>query len=88
MTTISQLREVLAGADSVGKKKNGTVMIRRGYFYRNGMNADSFLESVVQQLNNKGIKVEVVDFGDVWKPFRGSASVSRSSHWFVEVKLI
>lgn len=87
MLTVSKLKtatDILA--DSVGKKKDGTFVIRRGYFYRNGMDAFKFRDSVVRKLASAGIEAEVVDFGDHWAPFNGGATVARSSHFYVVVR--
>lgn len=74
-------------ADSVGKKKDGTFVVRRGYFYRNGMDGQKFRDAIVKSLSLHGLgDVEVVDYGDHWAPFRGGASVAQSSHFYVTIR--
>ena len=69
-------------ADTVGKNKAGNFMIRRGFFYRNGMDSQKFATAVMEAL---GDRVKLVDCGEVWKPFRGGATTANSSHFWAEV---
>lgn len=88
MSVIKQVRNAVVGiADTVGRNKAGRVVVRRGYFYRNGATDEKFARAVRSALAAHGIMVRVVEHGDVWKPFRGSASVANSSHWYVELEI-
>jgi hypothetical protein len=82
------LRDKVIGADSVGVNKAGDVVVRREFFYTHGNTADSFTKAIVAQLKNLGIEAAVVESGEVWKAFRGSASVANKSHWFVVLRPI
>jgi hypothetical protein len=73
--------------DSVGKDKTGHLVVRRGYFYRNGGDSEKLAASVSRHLTDAGIKHTVVDHGDHWAPFRGGASTRNSSHWWAKVKI-
>lgn len=85
-TALQKIKQALAGrADSVGKNKAGNVVVRRGYFYRNGMDADTFATQILNALGNAQVVAHIVNKGDVWKPFRGGASVAQQSHFFVEL---
>ena len=73
-------------ADSVGRTKTGDVVLRKGSFYRMGKSAETFKAAVIRHYMDHGIEIQVVDFGAVYKDFRGGASVARSSHWFVVIR--
>lgn len=63
--------------------KNGTYLVRRGFFYSHGKTAAD-LEGQVRAAF-PGAKI--IDSGEVWKAFRGGASVAQQSHWFVRFTL-
>lgn len=79
--TIKEIRELGLG-DSVGKNKAGNIVVRRGYFYRHGMDSAKYAERVLAALGDRAV---LVDHGDVWRAFRGGASVANSSHFWVEI---
>jgi len=82
----AQIRDLLSGAvDSVGKKKNGDIIIRRGFFYRNGMDAFKFADRVEAILRKSGMTFTVADRGEHWTSFNGGASTANSSHFWVEI---
>lgn len=85
-TLISQVRTTLTTVcDGVGKKKDGTIVVRRGYFYRNGMDSEKFAAGVTARLAAAGIPLTVKDHGDHWTSFNGGASLANSSHFWVEL---
>ncbi len=85
----AQIRNALGGiADSVGKKKNGNVVIRRGFFYRRGMDAHKFAGGVETALRTSGLDFVVVDRGEHWTAFSGGASTANSSHFWVEIAVV
>jgi hypothetical protein len=81
---IAQLRAQLS-SDSIGKKADGTIVVRRGYFYRNGMTSEKFAQIVQGVLARSNIDLTVKEHGDHWAAFRGGASVANSSHFWVEL---
>lgn len=81
---IKKLREALSGLE-VSRKRNGNIMIRKGFFYTMGMDEDKFANKVLTTLSDADICVNVVSSGMVWKPFRGGARTANSSHFFVEI---
>lgn len=84
-TLLAQVRVNLdAYADSVGQKKDGTIVVRRGYFYRNGMDSARFATNVAALLADAGLNLFMKEHGDHWSAFRGGASVANSSHFWVE----
>lgn len=87
MKKVSVKTALGAVADSVGKKKDGTMVARRGFYYRHGFTAEKFEAAVTEALTAAGLKFEVTDRYEIWKPFNGGASVAAGSHWGVEFKV-
>jgi len=69
--------------DSVSEK-NGVWTVRRGFFYRHGGSAERLVEVLVKAFEGTGLVFGMDDMGEVWKPFRGGASVASQSHWWVK----
>lgn len=89
MLNVSKIRTATLGvADTVGKKKDGTFIIRRGYFYRHGMNCQQFAAVVAQAIKAHGFDCQVVECGDHWAPFRGGATVAQGSHFWVQLRSV
>ena len=87
MTYVGEIRKALENivADQVSKRKDGTIVIRRGFYYRHGHDAQDFFLSVCKHLNKTDIKYSVKDWGEKYTSFRGGASVANQSHWWVEL---
>ena len=84
MTTfIGHVRKADIRADTISKRKDGTVVLRRGFFYKNGFTADQFVNHIMSKLIDYGMSARVVDSGEIWKPFNGGSTLANSSHWFV-----
>lgn len=86
MTNLKQIKD-LVHADQISRQKDGSIMFRRGYFYRHGCTAEKFRDAVSAELTKANIVHTVVDHGDHWAPFNGGASLARSSHFYVRVTL-
>jgi len=78
MTTLKQVKELLKASSY--SKKGDVFTVRRGFFYTHGKTSQDFVNDVLTAFP----EAKVVDSGEVWKPFRGGASVTASSHWFVK----
>lgn len=78
------VKKALVGSyfDEVAKRKDGTYIARRGFYYSHGQTVDTFIEYVTKTFP----MAEIVGSGEVWKPFKGGAPLSRQSHWFVVFK--
>jgi hypothetical protein len=76
----------LPGVDDVSKNKEGNVVLRRGFFYKQGMRADDFANKIAKELTALGINFQVVNKGEVNKPFVGGGGTRKNSHWWVEIK--
>jgi hypothetical protein len=63
------------GFDSIGKNKEGNIVIRRGFVHRNGASAADYRERVSAELNEAGIKHTVIGSGE------------KSLYWWVEIRL-
>jgi len=86
-SSMSIVRDALSPGRNIGRKANGNIVVRRGYFYTNGCTAEKFCENVAVELDHAGVKYSIVGHGDHWAPFRGGASVANSSHWWVELRV-
>ena len=83
---VSQVSNVLASlADSVSKRRDGSIVIRRGFYYRHGVDAESYKIAVCKKLNESGLQYKIKDYGEKWTTFRGGASLASQSHWWVEI---
>ena len=84
-----QIRKVLGGfVDSLGRTKTGTYRVRRGYFYRNGWDAQAFATRVSDALTIAGIQHRIEDSGDHWAAFKGGKGVAANSHFYVEFTVL
>ena len=86
ITYVGEVRNALAAlADSVSKRKDGTIVVRRGYYYTHGQDAESFQLAVGAALMKAGIRYSIKDYGDHWARFKGGAALAKQSHWWVEL---
>ena len=84
--TVKQIREALNySVDTIGKNKAGAIVVRKGFFYRNGMSSEKFTARVSELLKAAGIEFTVMRDGEHYAAFRGGASVATQSHWYVEI---
>ena len=61
----------------------GVFTARRGFFYRNGRSVQNLIDAVKAEFP----EATILDSGEIWRPFRGGASVAAQSHWFVKFTL-
>lgn len=73
--------------DAVSKNKDGHIVVRDTFFYKAGRTSEGHTHKVKKALDAAGIKHSIVDDGEHWAPFRGGASVAKSSHFYTNVKL-
>jgi len=64
------------------EKTDDTYTFGRGYFYRNGMDAEQFANSVAFALAASGYNVKILSKGDHWHEFVGGASRFSSKNSF------
>ena len=79
--TAKALSEMIS-SDSLTKSQ-GVFVARRGFFYTKGYTAQDFSAYVTSILRQNGIEINVEEAGEVWKPFKGGASLAQQSHWYV-----
>lgn len=89
--TLRKMTSALLGsitfADDITNHKDGTFTLRQGYFYTNGKTEKDFEKSILSSLKKEGYSaVAVIDSGNIWKEFKGGASVKNQSHWWVKIK--
>lgn len=77
----SEIKDAI-GADTLSNKA-GVFTARREFFYRHGFDAQQFAALVKSKVPN----AQILDSGEIWKPFRGGASTANSSHWFVKFQV-
>ena len=87
MSAVSRVSKALGSlADSVSKRRDGSIVIRRGFYYRHGCDADTYRIAVTKKLNEcDSMPYSLKDWGEHWTAFRGGAPLARQSHWFVEI---
>ena len=68
--------------DEVTKSK-GVFTARTGFFYSHGRSAENLIDDVKEVFPS----ATVIDFGEIWKPFKGGASLRSQAHWFVKFPL-
>jgi hypothetical protein len=71
--------------DQVSKSK-GVFKFRQGYFYRSGT-PEGFANRISRKLTELNIDHTVLESGDVWKEFKGSATLRNQSHYWVNVNI-
>jgi hypothetical protein len=81
----NQIRENVHADAITKRRKDGVIVLRRAFFYRHGGTAEKFADRVREAFVKYNIPAKVINSGEVWKPFRGGATVASQSHWFVEV---
>jgi len=85
---VTQVKNALWNiADAVSASKDGVITVRKGYYYRYDQTAEKFTGLVVRACEKEGLSLKVVGSGDIWKPFRGGATVAGSSHFFVKLSV-
>lgn len=80
-TALQQVREKL-NLDTASHKDR-VFTIRRTFFYTGGFTAEGYAEKVKAAFPN----AIILGCGEVWKAFRGGASVAAQSHWWVKFEL-
>ena len=70
MNLRKHLRQATVGvADSVSFKRDGTLVFKRGYFYRHGMDEQKFAKHVLYLLEQAGVTATLVSARDRWAPW-------------------
>ncbi len=81
MTSVADVRAALN--ISTASLRNGVFTIRKGFFYTGG-----YTEQMLAAAVKKAFPTAVIlESGEVWKSFRGGASVAAQSHWFVKFSI-
>ena len=78
-------------ADTVGySSKTDEIIIRKSFFYTHGGSAESLADKINELLIATSLDgtCKITDKGEVWKDFRGGASVAQQSHWYVKLQAL
>ena len=86
-SAIQTIRNNVTGVDQLSRDSEGNLVFRRGFYYTNGNSADTFADRISNKLNELNIPHTIIDRGQVWKPFKGGATIKNQSHWWVKVKV-
>jgi hypothetical protein len=73
---------VITGVDKLTFKKDGTIVGKRGYFYRHGQSPQSVADKLKGALSSQGIEIQIVDSYDDFKPW------PKDSNFVVVFKII
>lgn len=63
------MENYVLGIDSISFKKDGTILGKRGYFYRHGQTPESTANDLKNSLIKHGIEIDVIDSYDDFKPW-------------------
>ncbi len=75
-------------ADMISKDREGNYVFRKGYFYRpSKLDASDWAEMISQKMKELGIDNTVIESDDIWKPFKGGASLKAQSHYLVKIRV-
>ena len=90
MSAVSRVKKALGClADSVSKRRDGSIVIKCGFHYRHGLDADDYRIAVTKKLNEcDSMPYSLKDWGEhfiVNQSIHRDTPLSRSSHWFVEI---
>ena len=75
---IGDLKQILCVSQLT--KSKGIFTARQSFFYRHGRSEEKLAEKIKERIPN----AVIVDMGEVYKPFKGGASVSKQSHFWVK----
>lgn len=76
-----EIRQLIR-ADTLSKKGD-IYTARRGFFYTSGGTSEAFANRIRDVIPS----ARILDHGEVWKDFKGGASVANQSHWWVKFKI-
>jgi hypothetical protein len=82
MSTASTVREALH-PDTLSCKSN-VYTARWGFFYTHGRTAERYVDAVKKAFP----EAVILGSGEVWKNFRGGASVAQQSHFYVKFSVV
>ena len=78
MPTMKEIKEAL-NFDSYSVK-DGVFTVRKGFFYTMGKTSQNY----VNQVKGAFPQAKILDHSEIWKAFRGGASVANQSHFYVK----
>ena len=81
--TKREIKELIT-ADEVSKTRDGHFIARKSFFYRHEENEDKFAARIKEQLKSEGVETIIIDSGEIWRAFKGGASIKTQSHWWVK----
>ena len=70
------------GIDKLSFRKDGTIIAKKGYFYRHGDTANKVADNLKSKLDSHGLSITIVNAYDDFKPW------PKDSNFVVEFKII
>lgn len=87
-TTNAKFRNVLEEHFSSVSLRNGEWTVRQPFFYRHNGSPEGVWQKLVKLSGELNVTFTMIDMGEVWKPFKGGAPVTKQSHWFVKFRVV
>ena len=87
-TFISKIKSSIYFADMISRQKDGTIIIRRGYYYGMFDSGENFAISCEKRLIGDGIPAKLINFGNHYESFKGGKNVKHNSHYWCLLKEI
>ena len=81
--TFFQLKEIIPH-DQMSSLGNGVYIARKGFFYSGGKNSEDYAKRIMEVCP----EAHVTESGTVDRPFRGGASIQKSTHWWVRFEIV
>ena len=81
-TFISRVKSSVYFADMCSRQKDGTIILRRGYYYGIFDCGENFAIACEKCLIEDGIAAKLVNFGNHYESFKGGKSVKHNSHYW------
>ena len=69
------------------KITKGNLVVAKGYYYGNGYSPQHLEDMLTKLFNKYNININTIDSGDVWKAFKGGASIWQQSRFWVELNI-
>lgn len=79
--TNKEIKEKL-GCDTCSRKGD-VITIRRGFYFPHGKTAATWEAKVKEAFPS----AEIIESNQIWKPFRGDATVAQGSHFVVKFRI-
>lgn len=87
LDTIKQVLGITSNDPGVLSLSKGTFTLRREYYWRPKSTPADFFATTVVKLQVAGFTVTNIEYGDVYKAFKGGEGVKKNSHYLLRFKV-